>query len=315
MHDDIRRVVLIGTGFVGMSYAYSMLNQGISDELVLIDIDHDKAEGEAMDLNHGMAFAPKNIKIWAGTYDDCESADIIVITAGANQKEGETRLDLVHKNKKIMKGIIGEIDKSGFNGILLIASNPVDVMTYVAYKESGLDKSKIIGSGTTLDSARLRYELSDYLNINSKNIHAYIIGEHGDSEFPIWSNASIGVKPLLDVINEHDEYKYEDLDQIYKDVRDAAYEIIKRKKATYYGIGMSLAQVTKAILNDSNSIYTISSLVDDYYGVTDLYIGIPCIINRSGVREIIKLNLTKSDQERFKKSANILKDMIKEIGY
>lgn len=310
---DIRRVVLIGTGFVGMSYAYSMLNQGVVEEFVLIDLNKEKTIGEAMDLNHGVAFAPRNMKIWAGEYKDCKHADIVVITAGAPQKEGETRLDLVAKNAKIMRSIVNEVMKSGFDGIFLIASNPVDVMTYVAWQESGINRNRVIGSGTTLDTARLRYELSNYLNVDSKSVHAYIIGEHGDSEFAVWSNAFISVKPLLDIINEDPNYEFDDLNKIYEDVRDAAYKIIERKKATYYGIGMALTQITKAILNDSNSILPVSTYLNGQYGIKDVFIGVPSVVNRGGVREVITINLTQGDKEKLINSANILKDIIKTI--
>jgi L-lactate dehydrogenase len=312
--DDTRKVILIGTGFVGMSYAYSMLNQGVCDELVLIDMDKNKAIGEAMDLNHGLAFSPRHMKIYAGDYTDCKDADIVVITAGAPQKEGETRLDLVHKNAKIIKGIVENIMANEFNGIILVTSNPVDIMTYVAYTVSGLPKHRVFGSGTSLDSARLRYLLSDYLKVDSKNIHAYIIGEHGDSEFTPWSNAYVGIKPLLDVVKEHDEYQFADLEQIYVDVRDAAYKIIERKRATFYGIGMALCHITKVILNDSNTIVPVSAYMDHYYGVNDVYIGMPAVLNRDGVREIVTFNMTKTDQDKFTKSAQILKDIIKELN-
>ncbi len=312
--DDTRKVVLVGTGFVGMSYAYALLNQGGCDELVLIDLNKDKAIGEAMDLNHGLALAPKNMKIYAGDYKDCKDADIVVITAGAAQKEGETRLDLLTKNAKIIKSIVESIMKSGFDGILLMGTNPVDIMTYVAFKESGLSNRQVFGTGTALDSARLRYLLSDYLKIDSKSIHAYIVGEHGDSEFPLWTNAFVGVKPLLDVLSEHNEYKIDDLENIYVEVRDAAYKIIERKKSTYYGIGMVLCHITKAIFNDSNSIIPLSVFVEDYYGVDKLYIGLPAILNREGIREVIKINMDQLDKEKFKKSANILQKLINEMG-
>lgn len=311
--NDSRKVVLVGTGFVGMSYAYALLNQGGCDELVLIDLDHRKAEGEAMDLSHGLAYAPKDMKIYAGDYSECKDADIVVITAGAAQKEGETRLDLLNKNAKIMKSIIENIMKNDFKGIILVATNPVDIMTYLAQKYSNLPHSRVFGSGTSLDSARLRYLLSNYLHIDSKNVHAYIVGEHGDSEFPLWSNASIGIKPLLDVINEHSEYKISDLEKIYVEVRDAAYEIIERKKSTYYGIGMALCYITKAIFNDANSIIPVSVYVEDYYGVDKLYIGMPAIINRNGIREVLKINMTKEDQDRFLNSGNILKENIEKM--
>lgn len=310
---DVRKVVLVGTGSVGMSYAYCLLNQGLTDELVLIDLDINKAMGEAMDLNHGLAFSPRHMRISAGDYSDCQNADLVVITAGLPQKPGETRLDLVAKNEKIMKDIVTRIMASGFDGIILVASNPVDVMTYVAYKVSGLPKNRVFGSGTSLDSARLRYMLSRYFKVDSRNIHAYIIGEHGDSEFAPWSNAYLGIKPILDVINESDDYQLSDLEQIYIDVRDAAYHIIEKKKATFYGIGMALAHITKVIFNDSNSIVPVSAYIDDYYGVKDVYIGMPAVLNCNGVRNIIKFNMNKSDQEKFDNSANILKEQINKL--
>lgn len=311
VHNDNRKVVLVGTGFVGMSFAYSALNQGVCDELVLIDLSKEKALGEAMDLNHGMAYAPRNMKIYAGDYSDCNDADLVVITAGLAQKPGETRLDLVHKNAKIMKDIVTNIMASGFRGIILVASNPVDVMTYVAYKVSGLPKTRVFGSGTSLDTARLRYLLSRYFQIDSKSVHAYVIGEHGDSEFVPWSNSYIGIKPILDVITERPEFHLDDLDQIYKDVRDAAYQIIERKKATYYGIGLALAHITKVIFNDSNSIIPASIYLDEpFCGMKDLYIGMPAVINRNGVKDIVTFHMNKFDQDLFVKSASILKEEI-----
>ena len=210
MQTGVRRVVLVGTGFVGMSFAYSMLNQGGLEEFVLVDVNKDKAEGEAMDLSHGLAFAPNKMDIWAGTYEDCKTADVVVITAGAAQAPGETRLDLVEKNAKIMRGIVREVMKSGFNGIFVIASNPVDVLTYVAWQESGLPRHRVIGSGTTLDTARLRYEIGKYLNVDPRNVHGYIVGEHGDTEFPLWSHTTVGVQPILDVVAKNPKFNKED---------------------------------------------------------------------------------------------------------
>src|SRR3954447_22940160 len=219
----VNRVVLIGTGFVGSSYAFALLNQGITEELVLIDLNKEKAEGDAMDLNHGLPFSPSRTKIWYGSYQDCGEADLIVITAGANQKPGETRLDLVEKNTRIFKGIVEEIMASGFDGIFLVATNPVDILTYAVWKFSGLPKERVIGSGTILDTARFRFLLGDYFNIDTRNVHAYIIGEHGDTELPVWSHADIGGKPIGTIIDEREEYKREDLEEIFINVRDAAY--------------------------------------------------------------------------------------------
>lgn len=313
MKTGVRRVVLVGTGFVGMSFAYSMVNQGGLEEFVLIDVDKNKAEGEAMDLSHGLPFAPHKMDIWAGTYADCKTADIVVITAGAAQQPGETRLQLVEKNAKIMRGIVKEIMKSGFNGILVIASNPVDVLTYVAWQESGLPRHRVIGSGTTLDTARLRYEIGKYLNVDPRNVHGYIVGEHGDTEFPLWSHTTVGVMPLLDIINDNPQYKFEDLEQIYVNVRDAAYHIIDRKKATYYGIGMALTRIVKAILSDENSSLSVSVYLNGQYGQHDVFVGVPAIINRNGVREVFELNITGSERDKLTKSVNVLKETLNTV--
>ncbi|MEE0880622.1 MAG: L-lactate dehydrogenase, partial [Turicibacter sp.] len=243
-------------------------------------------------------------------YSDCKSADIVVITAGAAQQPGETRLDLVEKNAKIMRGIVREIMKSGFNGIMVVASNPVDVLTYVAWQESGLPRHRVIGSGTTLDTARLRYEIGKYLNVDPRNVHGYIVGEHGDTEFPLWSHTTVGVMPLLDIIKANPQYKFEDLEQIYVNVRDAAYHIIERKRATYYGIGMALARIVKAILSDENSSLSVSVYLNGQYGQHDVFVGVPAIINRNGVREVFELNITGSEREKLTKSVNVLKETL-----
>ncbi len=314
MHNN--RVVIVGTGFVGMSYAYALVNQGTIEELVLIDINKAKAEGEAMDLNHGLAFGPRKMKIFAGDYSDCKDATVVVITAGVNQKEGETRIELLHRNAVIIKAVVKDIMASGFNGILIVASNPVDLLAYVAWKESGLAASKVIGSGTALDTARLRYELSSYINIDSRNIHAYILGEHGDSEFVCWSNANVGAKPINAVLNSMDEINFEDLDHIYLKVKNAANEIIKRKQATYYGIGMALVRITAAIFNNENRIMPISVLNDGAYDcIDDVYIGLPAVLNRDGVHHIVWLELNEEEKLKLKKSAAILKTNLKAIGY
>ena len=252
------KVVLVGTGFVGMSMAYSMLNRGGINELVLIDIDKDKTIGEEMDLSHGLPFAPQKMVIKAGDYDECKDAQVVVITAGIAQKPGQTRLELAETNTRIMKSITKSIMASGFNGIIIVASNPVDLMTYVVSKVSGLPKNQVFGSGTVLDTARLRYLMSDYLKVSSKNIHAYIMGEHGDSSFVPWEHAYVGCKKIKDVM-EDNNHPMKDLEKIHKDVINAAYEIINKKKATYYGIGMSLNRLVRAVLDNENSILTVST--------------------------------------------------------
>lgn len=308
---SVNRVVIIGTGAVGCSYAYSMINQGVAEELVLIDVNKSKAEGEAMDLGHGMPFAPSPVKVWDGDYSDCKLADLIVITAGLPQKPGETRLDLIKKNKAIFKEMIKNIMDSGFDGIILVATNPVDILTYITWKESGLPKERVIGSGTVLDSARLRYQLGQYLNIDTRNVHAAIIGEHGDTELPVWSHATIGIEPLQSWLEKHKEYQVTDLDSIFENVRDAAYKIIERKGATFYGIGMSLVRITKAILNNENSILTISCLLEGQYGQNNVYMGVPAIVNRDGIREIVEIDLHKEEMDKFNHSADVLRNLLK----
>lgn len=310
------KVVVVGTGFVGMSYAYALVNQGAVEELVLIDIDHKKAEGEAMDLNHGLAFAPRKMNIRAGGYEECKDAGLVVITAGVNQKEGETRIHLLERNAQIIKSVVKNIMASGFKGILLVASNPVDILAYVAWKESGLPKSRVIGSGTSLDTARLRYEISNKVQIDPRNVHAYILGEHGDSEFVVWSNANIAAKPIMDVIATMDEIEFEDLERIYQRVRDAAYEIISRKRATYYGIGMALVRITTAIFENENRIMPVSVLNDGVFPCEpNVYIGLPAVLNRDGIHHIVKFMLSDEENEKLRKSASILRENLDAIGY
>ena len=309
------KVVIVGTGFVGMSYAYALVNQGTIEELVLIDVNRDKAEGEAMDLNHGLAFASRKMTIKAGDYNECKDAGLVVITAGVNQKPGETRIDLLNRNASIIKSVTSNIMSSGFDGIILVASNPVDILTYVAWKESGLPSSKVLGSGTSLDTARLRYEISKYIHIDARNIHAYILGEHGDSEFVCWSKAYVGTKPMLDVIESMNEINFEDLDHIYAKVKNAAQEIIKRKNATYYGIGMALVRISSAIFDNENSILPISVYNNGVYDIDpDLYIGLPAVINRDGVHHVVNLKLSDDEQEKLKRSAKILKDSLNQMS-
>ena len=305
------KVVLIGTGFVGMSMAYAMLNRGGVSELVLIDVDKDKAKGEEMDLSHGLAFAPQKMVIKAGDYSDCKDAQVAVITAGIAQKPGQTRLELAEVNTKIVKQITESLMESGFNGVIVMVTNPVDLMTYVAAKVSGLPKEKVIGSGTVLDTARLRYLIGDYLKISTKNIHAYIMGEHGDSSFVPWNYALVGCKKIIDVM-EDNHHSMKTLDKLHEDVVNAAYEIIDKKKATYYGIGIALSRIVKAIIDNENSILTISTYLDGEYNQKDVYIGVPAIINSNGVREIVNLDLTKEEQEKFDKSCDIMRQMRKD---
>ena len=310
-----RKVILVGTGFVGMSMAYDLLKQGNAsgvNELVLIDVLKDKAEGEAMDLCHGLPCSPSHMKIKSGEYSECKDADIVVITAGLSQKPGQTRLELSNANAKIMKNITEQVIASGFKGIFLVASNPVDLMTKVVQEVSQFPTRKVIGSGTALDTCRLRYLVGDYLNVSNKNVHAYIMGEHGDSSFVPWDHAYVGCKKIKDIIKDAKK-DLSVLDKIYVEVRDAAYEIIEKKKATYYGIGLGLAKIVKTILNNTNEILTVSAYLNGEYGHKDIYIGVPAIINSNGARELLELELNTEDQKKLDESCKILTENMNSI--
>ena len=310
-----RKVILVGTGFVGMSMAYALLNQGNAsgvNELVLIDVLKDKAEGEAMDLCHGLPCSPSHMKIKAGEYSECKDADIVVITAGLSQKPGQTRLELSNANAKIMKDITEQVVASGFKGIFVVASNPVDLMTKVVQEVSKFPTRKVIGSGTALDTCRLRYLVGDYLNVSNKNVHAYIMGEHGYSSFVPWDHAYVGCKKIKDIVKDAKK-DLSVLDKIYVEVRDAAYEIIEKKKATYYGIGLGLAKIVKTILNNTNEILTVSAYLNGEYGHKDIYIGVPAIINSNGARELLELELNPDDQKKLDESCKILTENMKSI--
>lgn len=298
------KVVIIGCGNVGMSYAYALLNQRTYvNELVLIDLNKDRIVGEVMDLNHCLAFAPSKVAIKVGDYSDCKDAQIVCIAAGANQNPGETRMDLINKNSKIFKDIVTQVMNSGFQGIFLVATNPLDVMTYLTYKYSNMPPSKVIGSGTTLDTARLRYLISDRIGINPKNIHAYVIGEHGDSEFVPWSNVNVGLQNINQFLSE------KDLNDICEEVKNAAYEIINRKGATYYGIGMCLVRITNAILGDEKNIMTVSG----YDVNNDVFVGMPYVIDKNGISNKVYINLNKEETERLNHSIQIIKKAIENI--
>ena len=300
----MNKVILIGCGNVGMAYAYALINQkDYVDELVLIDINQDKMIGEAMDLNHCLTYSPSKIKVRVGNYQDCKDAKIVVIAAGANQKEDETRMDLIYKNSKIFKSIIENIMNNKFKGIFLIATNTLDVMTYLTLKYSKVEPNKVIGSGTTLDTARLRYILSEKLNICPKNIDAYVIGEHGDSEFIPWSNANIAFKKINTLLNK------EELNKIEEEVRNSAYEIIKKKGATAYGIGMCLVRITNAILENKNIILSVSS----YDKENNICISMPAVVGKEGVKDKIKMPLSKEEEQKLENSIKIIKESCKKV--
>lgn len=315
MRTDKRKVALIGCGMVGMSYAYAMLNQGVCDELVLIDVDKKRAEGEAMDLNHGLAFSGSNMKIFAGGYEDCGDADIVCICAGVAQKPGETRLNLLQRNAAVFKSIVDPVAESGFNGIFLVATNPVDIMTRITCALSGFNPRRVLGTGTALDTARLRYLLGDYFGVDPRNMHAYVMGEHGDSEFVPWSQAMLATKPVLELCAESGgKYCTDALDQIAEEVRTAAYKIIDAKRATYYGIGMALTRITRAVFGNESSVLTVSALLRGEYGEKDVFLGTPCIVNRNGVQRVLQLNLTQAEHARLTGSCSTLRAGFDELG-
>lgn len=306
-----RRIMVVGTGFVGMSFAYSMLHEKGIDEMVLVDVNQDKARGEAMDLTDGLVYADTKMKVYAGNYADAEYCNIVVLTAGANQKPGQSRLELVKINAQITKSVCEELKKNKFNGILVMGNNPVDIMCYVAWKASGLPKEHVIGSGTVLDTARLRVGLSDLLGFSESNIHAYILGEHGDSSFVSWINSYIGCKSLLEYLDEKGISLME-LQNIYVEVRDKAYKIIDLKKATYYGIGLALKRIVSAILNNEHVILPVSSYQDGQYGRSGYFIGTPTVVGSAGATEILSLPLNENDQNRFNNSFDTLVKTIKD---
>ena len=310
---DKRKIVLIGTGMVGMSYAYALLNQNLCDELVLIDINKKRAEGEAMDLNHGVAFSGGNMEIYAGEYTDCCNADLVVLTAGLPQKEGQNRLDLLKENRKIFETILQSVLEHGFHGIFLVATNPVDIMTRIVYEISDFPPEKVIGTGTALDTARLRYLLGEKFMIDPRNMHAYVMGEHGDSEFVPWSQAMMTTKPIFDLCGETEGCHFQELLELEEEVRMAAYKIIEAKKATYYGIGMAMARITKAIFGNEYSVLTVSAHLQGEYGENGIYIGIPCVVNRMGIQRIVELPLGSEEKQRLHSSCETLENTYREI--
>lgn len=298
------RVVVIGVGAVGSTTAYTLLLRGRMDELVLIDANADKAVGDALDMNHGMPFIG-GTKVWAGSYEDCADADIVIITAGAAQKPGETRVDLLKRNVGIYESIIDNVLKYNQDGILLIATNPVDIMAYFSLKKSQWPVHRVIGSGTLLDSARFRYLIGEHLRIDPRSVHAHIIGEHGDSELPVWSLANVAGSD----IDISDDVKQE----IFVNTRDAAYQIIEAKGATYYAIALALDRIVTAILRNESAVLNVSTLLSDYHGVSDVYLGVPCVVDRTGIREVLNISLSADEKQLLHKSADKLKGLIQSI--
>lgn len=307
---NLRKAAVIGCGFVGSATAFSLMQSGLFSEIVLIDADMDRAEGEALDISHGVPFS-KHMKIYAGTYEDIVDAAIIIITAGANQKPDETRLDLVHKNVAIFRSIIPEIAKRNCAGILLIVSNPVDILTYTAIKLSGFTENRVIGSGTVLDTARLKYELSEHLSVDSRSIHAFIIGEHGDSEIAAFSSANVSGIALSEFCEMRGHYDHEaNTRQIAENVKNSAYEIIQKKKATYYGIASAIRRICEVIIRDEKSILPVSSMMHGEYGIEDVVLSMPAIVGKYGIETRVPIDLSEEEIEDLKRSAQTLKEFV-----
>lgn len=308
-----RKAAIIGCGFVGAASAFALMESGLFSEIVLIDANKDKAEGEALDISHGVPFA-KPVQITAGEYEDIADAAIIIVTAGAGQKPGETRLDLVKKNVGIFKSIIPEIIKYNQDAILLIVANPVDILTYVTAKLSGFPSNRVFGSGTVLDTARLKFLLGEHLQVDSRSVHSFIIGEHGDSEFAVWSSTNISGVPLKRFCEMRGYFQHEENRQKIEDsVKNSAYEIIERKGATYYGIAMSVKRICEAVVRDEKSVLSVSSVHNGRFGINDVALSLPSIVGKNGIEGIVPISLSAEEQDKLKNSAEILKKVIDEI--
>lgn len=310
MDTNIRKIGIVGCGFVGSASAFALMQSGLFSEIVMVDANREKAEGEAFDISHGIPFS-KPMQIYAGDYDDLADAGIIVITAGVGQKPGETRLDLVNKNINIFKSIVPEIVKRDFGGILLVVANPVDILTYVTMKLSNYPKNRVIGSGTVLDTARLKTKLSKHLGIDSRSVHAFIIGEHGDSEIVAWSSANVSGIPLDDFCEMRGHYNHkESTEKIADEVKKSAYDIISKKGATYYGIAMSVKRICEAIVRDEKSILPISTMMEGEYGIEDVVLSMPSIVGKEGYETKVPISINESEKEALKKSADTLKSVL-----
>ncbi len=309
-----RKVAIIGCGFVGSTIAFCLMQSGLFSEMVLIDADHDRAEGEALDIAHGIPFVG-HVDIYAGGYDDITDAAIVIVTAGANQKPDETRLDLVHKNVEIFKSIIPQIAGRNYEGILLIVSNPVDILTYTACKLGNMPENRVIGSGTVLDSARLKYKLGEHLDVDSKSVHAFIIGEHGDSEIAAWSSANVSGVPLNDFCEMRGHFQHEEsMERIAEEVKNSAYEIISKKRATYYGIAMSVRRICEAIVRNDRAILPISRMIHGEYGIEGMALSMPAVVGSCGVETRVPISLSQEEQIKLKQSADTLAEVIKGLN-
>lgn len=307
---NMRKAVMVGCGFVGSASVFALMQSGLFSEIALIDANWEKAEGEAMDISHGIPFASQ-MRIYAGNYDDVKDAGIVIVTAGANQQPGETRLDLVQKNVGIMKKIIPEISSRNFDGILLIVANPVDILTKVALELSGLPENHVIGSGTVLDTARLKYRLSEHLGVDSKSIHAFIIGEHGDSEIAAFSSANVSGVPLSNFCEMRGHFQHKEAeDEIAQKVKDSAYEIIQRKRATYFGVAMAVKRICEVIVRDEKAILPVSTSMHGSYGIKDVVLSMPCIVGADGIEAQVPIVLNDEETKKLQDSAKILRETL-----
>ncbi|MBO6046125.1 MAG: L-lactate dehydrogenase [Erysipelotrichaceae bacterium] len=308
----LRRVVIIGSGFVGMSMAYSLINHRGIDELVLVDMQREKAEGEALDLISCLPYAEGKVHVFAGSYSDCRDANVVLVSAGSHQRPGQTDEEYAERNTRTIKLIGERIKDSGFNGVLVVATNPCDLMTYALWKTTGLPYKQVFGIGTMLDSARLRHQIGEFLELSPESIYAYLLGEYGDNSFVSWTNCYVGCKSLLEIVEER-QVPFQYLQSMYEQVRDANYEIVQKKKAAYYGVGMALARLTDAIMNNENIILPLSAYQHLQYGHEGFYISTPAVVNRRGVREVIKLPFTAVDQEKFDRACQHVKYLIETV--
>lgn len=310
---NFRKAVMVGCGFVGSASVFALMQSGLFSEIAMIDADMDKAEGEAMDISHGIPFA-KHMRVYAGDYDDVRDAGIVIVTAGANQKPDETRLDLVHKNVGIFKSIIPEIASRDFKGILLVVANPVDILTAVAQKLSGLPENRVIGSGTVLDTGRLKTRISDHLGVDSRSVHAFIIGEHGDSEIAAFSSANVSGIPLNDFCEMKGHFNHDESEKfIAEDVKNAAYEIIQRKRATYFGVAMAVKRICECIVRDEKSILPVSTMMHGEQGIEGVVLSMPCVVGGDGIETQVPIKLDEDEAKRLKESADILKGIMAEL--
>ncbi|WP_339317800.1 L-lactate dehydrogenase [Paenibacillus sp. FSL R10-2734] len=314
MKSKSRKVAIVGAGMVGSSCAYSMVNQAICDEIMMIDRTYDRAMAQALDLSHCMDFTNTRTKVYAGTHSDCAGMDVVILTAGANPKAGQTRLDVLEASAVITNEIITKIMAGGFDGIFVVAANPVDIVTYMVWKISGLPRHRIIGTGTSIDSSRLKTLLSDVFSIDPRSVNGYALGEHGESQFVAWSHVTIGGKPILQIMEQHRErFQHLDLEDISRKTKDAGWEIFTKKGSTHFGIGSALAYITRSILNDEHKIIAVSAILDGEYGQSGVCAGVPAIIGNTGIQELLELNLNTEEAEKFNASCSIVRSGIESL--